>query len=90
MTTLAAEHAEADAGTTAVREAHRFDEPALAVPAYDFYVAFNFFRFAAIMHGIKGRVMRGTAASAEAEERIKVVPEIAELAWRQAVRAGAS
>jgi aminoglycoside phosphotransferase (APT) family kinase protein len=60
------------------------------IPAYDFYVAFNFFRFAAIMHGIKGRVMRGTAASAEAEERIKVVPEIAELAWRQAVKAGAS
>jgi aminoglycoside phosphotransferase (APT) family kinase protein len=29
MTTLAAEHAEADADTTAVREAHRFDEPAL-------------------------------------------------------------
>jgi hypothetical protein len=61
-----------------------------AIPAYDFYVAFNFFRFAAIMHGIKGRVMRGTAASAEAEERIKVVPDIAELAWRQAVRAGGS
>lgn len=61
-----------------------------AIPAYDFYVAYNFFRLAAIMHGIKGRVMRGTAASAEAAERSKVLPKIAELAWRQAVKAGAS
>ena len=31
-----------------------------------FYVTFNFFRLAAIFHGIKGRVIRGTAASAQA------------------------
>jgi len=29
----------------------------------DFYVAFNMFRLAAIFHGIKGRLARGTAAS---------------------------
>jgi aminoglycoside phosphotransferase (APT) family kinase protein len=59
-----------------------------AIPGYDFYLAFNFFRIAAIFHGIKGRVARGTAASAQAEERVKMLPELARLAWglaRQAV-----
>ncbi|HEX7872319.1 MAG TPA: phosphotransferase [Sphingobium sp.] len=60
-----------------------------AMPGYDFYVAFNFFRLAAIFHGIKGRVIRGTASSAQARERVAVFPHLAELAWRQAVRAGA-
>lgn len=61
-----------------------------AMPDYDFYIAFNFFRLAAIYHGIKGRFVRGNAASAEAGERTKAFPELAELAWKQAVRAGAS
>jgi aminoglycoside phosphotransferase (APT) family kinase protein len=60
-----------------------------AIPAYDFYVAFNFFRLAAIFHGIKGRVIRGTAASAEAAERARFFSELAALAWNQAKRAGA-
>lgn len=54
---------------------------------YGFYVAFNFFRIAAIFHGIKGRIARGTAASAQAAERVKVLPELAALAWSQAARA---
>lgn len=54
------------------------------MPGYDFYIAFNFFRLAAIFHGIKGRVARGTAASAQARERIKVLPELMSLAWQQA------
>ena len=60
-----------------------------AMPGYDFYIAFNFFRLAAIFHGIKGRALRGTASSAQAKERATVVPELAALAWQQAVRAGA-
>lgn len=56
---------------------------------YDFYVAFNFFRIAAIFHGIKGRVTRGTASSAQAKERVRVLPELMVLAWEQAVTAGA-
>ncbi len=60
-----------------------------AMPGYDYYVAFNFFRFAAIFHGIKGRVIRGTAASVQAKERVAALPEIMELAWQQAVIAGA-
>ncbi len=60
-----------------------------AMPGYDFYVAFNFFRIAAIFHGIKGRVLRGTASSPQAKERVRILPELTELAWRQAQRAGA-
>jgi aminoglycoside phosphotransferase (APT) family kinase protein len=53
------------------------------MPDYDFYVAFNFFRIAAIFHGIKGRVIRGTAASEHARERAATFPRLARLA-RQA------
>lgn len=60
------------------------------MPGYDFYVAFNFFRIAAIFHGIKGRAMRGTASSAQATERGRVFPELAALAWEQARKAGAA
>jgi len=60
-----------------------------AMPAYDFYIAFNLFRMAAIFHGIKGRVIRGTASSAQATERVKVFPELAAIAWAQAEIAGA-
>jgi len=57
------------------------------MPGYDFYIAFNFFRLAAIFHGIKGRVLSGTAASAEARQRVAVLPELMALAWAQAERA---
>jgi aminoglycoside phosphotransferase (APT) family kinase protein len=58
------------------------------LPAYDYYVAFNFFRLAAIFHGIKGRAMRGTAASAQALARAASFSELARLGWEQARRAG--
>lgn len=60
-----------------------------SLAAYEFYLAFNFFRLAAIFHGIKGRALRGTAASSEAKERVKVLPELMSLAWTQAQLAGA-
>ena len=50
------------------------------MPDYDFYIAFNFFRLAAIFHGIKGRVIRGTASNAQATERAEAFPELAKLA----------
>jgi aminoglycoside phosphotransferase (APT) family kinase protein len=56
---------------------------------YEFFVAFSFFRLAVIIHGIKGRVARGTASSAEAAERVKALPQLTELTWEQARRAGA-
>ncbi len=46
----------------------------------NFYLAFNMFRFAAILHGIKGRMARGTAASPEAKTLVDTLPELAALA----------
>jgi aminoglycoside phosphotransferase (APT) family kinase protein len=54
------------------------------IPSWDFYMAFNFFRLAAIFHGIKGRYLRGTAASAHAKDRAEAFPVLARLA-RQAM-----
>ena len=50
------------------------------LPDYRYYLAFNFFRLAAIFHGIKGRVIRGTASNAQAKERAEAFPELARLA----------
>ena len=51
-----------------------------AIANYEFYIAFNLFRLAAIFHGIKGRFLRGTAASAHAEERARAFPVLARMA----------
>ena len=55
-----------------------------SIANWDYYLAFNFFRLAAIMHGIKGRVLRGTASNAQARERAEALPRLAALA-RQAM-----
>jgi aminoglycoside phosphotransferase (APT) family kinase protein len=54
-----------------------------AIPDFDFYVAFNMFRFAAILHGIRGRLLRGTAASSDAQKMSSLFEQVANLAWRQ-------
>jgi aminoglycoside phosphotransferase (APT) family kinase protein len=59
------------------------------IPDLDFYMAFNMFRLAAIVHGIKGRLARGTASSAHAATMAASLESIADLAWVQAERAGA-
>ncbi|MDP9413824.1 MAG: phosphotransferase [Pseudomonadota bacterium] len=59
------------------------------IPDLDFYIAFNMFRLAAILHGIKGRIARGTAASAHAGKMVAGLEPLADLAWEQARRAGA-
>lgn len=51
-----------------------------SIPHYDFYIAFNLFRLAAIFHGIRGRVLRGTAASTHAKERAASFPILARMA----------
>lgn len=51
-----------------------------SIASWDFYVAFNYFRLAAIFHGIKGRFLRGTAASASAKDRAAAFPVLARLA----------
>jgi aminoglycoside phosphotransferase (APT) family kinase protein len=57
-----------------------------SIPEYEFAIAFNLFRFAAIFHGIKGRVLRGTAASQHAASRAEAFPRLAQMA-RQAMEA---
>lgn len=64
----------------------RSGRPLISQADYDFYIAFNFFRIAAIFHGIKGRVVRGTAASAHARERAASLPRLIALA-RQGMEA---
>ncbi|WP_420465149.1 phosphotransferase [Panacagrimonas sp.] len=49
----------------------------------DFYLAFNMFRLAAILHGIRGRVVRGTAASEHARQMASFTEPLADLAWKQ-------
>jgi aminoglycoside phosphotransferase (APT) family kinase protein len=60
----------------------------VSIPDYDFYLAFNFFRLAAIFHGIRGRVVRGTAASADAKKRAESFSTLARLSWTQVERMG--
>jgi aminoglycoside phosphotransferase (APT) family kinase protein len=50
----------------------------------NFYSAFNFFRLAAILQGIAGRVRDGTAASAHAALAVDAVLPLAEQGWRYA------
>jgi aminoglycoside phosphotransferase (APT) family kinase protein len=59
------------------------------LPHLDFYLAFCMFRLAAIFHGIRGRVVRGTAVSPQAQRYAAEVEGMAALAWQQARRAGA-
>lgn len=51
------------------------------VDHYAFYIAFSLFRMAAILHGIKGRLIRGNAVSAEAQARADAFPRLARIAW---------
>jgi aminoglycoside phosphotransferase (APT) family kinase protein len=53
------------------------------LPDWDFYIAFNMFRLAAILQGIMGRVREGTAASARALESGTRAKRLAEAGWRQ-------
>lgn len=55
----------------------------------NFYVAFCMFRLAGIMHGIRGRVARGTAVSARARDYANQVERLSELAWQQVAGNGA-
>lgn len=55
---------------------------------WNFYLAYNLFRIAAILQGIAKRVEAGTAASAQAREAASGARPLAELAWSFAERAG--
>ena len=57
------------------------------LPNRDYLIVFNMFRLAAILHGIRGRIARGTAASAHAVETANKLEPLAELAWAEAQKA---
>jgi len=52
------------------------------IPDRDFYAAYNFFRLAAILQGIAGRVRDGTAASSHAERAAQAVLPLATIGWQ--------
>ncbi|HEV2627402.1 MAG TPA: phosphotransferase family protein [Pseudolabrys sp.] len=53
------------------------------------YMAYNFFRIAAILQGIIGRVRDGTATSEHAPAKAEMIRPLAEQAWKFAEAAGA-
>jgi len=72
---------------------HRYcDRTGLATPAdlkadWNFYLAYNMFRIAAILQGIAKRVEAGTASSEQAKANGAGARPMAELAWQFAQRA---
>ncbi|MSP52586.1 MAG: phosphotransferase family protein [Alphaproteobacteria bacterium] len=55
---------------------------------WEFYIAYNIFRFAAILQGIMGRVKDGTAASKYAHETGAMARTFGEIAWDYAKAIG--
>ena len=53
---------------------------------WDFYIAYNLFRMAAILHGIAQRAADGNAAAEDAEETGAKAGPLAELGWESAQR----
>ncbi|MGH6891184.1 MAG: hypothetical protein ACREEP_02885, partial [Dongiaceae bacterium] len=59
------------------------------LPDLDIYLAYNFFRLAAIFQGIAGRVRDGTAVNPNAALLARQVRPMAQRAWQFARAAGA-
>jgi aminoglycoside phosphotransferase (APT) family kinase protein len=59
------------------------------IPDLEWYFAYNFFRLAGIIQGIKKRVIDGTANSQHATDMSERVFPLADAAWKYAVKAGA-
>ncbi len=62
-------------------------EPDALLADWNFYLAYNLFRLAAITQGIAKRVLDGTAASAQARATGAATRPLAELGWSFAARA---
>jgi aminoglycoside phosphotransferase (APT) family kinase protein len=54
----------------------------------EFYSAYNFFRIAAILQGIAGRIRDGTAANTEARKLVQAVSPLAKMGWSYAIKSG--
>jgi len=61
--------------------------PAELMRHWDFYLAYNMFRLAAILQGIVKRVVDGTASNAAAPESSERVRPLARMGWECAQRA---
>jgi aminoglycoside phosphotransferase (APT) family kinase protein len=57
-----------------------------SIPHWEFYLIFNMFRIAAILHGVLARALQGNAASANALEQGGRARIVAEVAWDMAQR----
>jgi aminoglycoside phosphotransferase (APT) family kinase protein len=57
------------------------------IPHWEFYLIFNMFRIAAILHGVLSRALQGNAASENAVEQGSRARLVAEVAWRMAQQA---
>ncbi len=63
--------------------------PEALKPDWDFYLAYNLFRIAAILQGIAKRVEAGTASSPQAVASAAGAPLLAKMAWDFARKSGA-
>jgi aminoglycoside phosphotransferase (APT) family kinase protein len=59
------------------------------LPDLDWYFAYNLFRLAGIVQGIKQRMRDGNASSAQAAQTVARLPGLAKAAWAFAEKAGA-
>jgi aminoglycoside phosphotransferase (APT) family kinase protein len=59
-----------------------------AIPHWEFYLIFNMFRIAAILHGVLSRALQGNAASQNAIEQGSKARLVADVAWSMAQRTG--
>ena len=57
-----------------------------AIPHWEFYLIFNMFRIAAILHGVLARALQGNAASQNAVETGSRARLVADVAWDMALR----
>jgi aminoglycoside phosphotransferase (APT) family kinase protein len=62
--------------------------PEALKPDWDFYLAYNLFRIAAILQGIAKRVEAGTASSPQAVASAAGAPVLAKMAWDFAQKSG--
>ena len=58
-----------------------------AIENWDFYLAYNLFRIAAILQGVAKRALEGTASSAQAQDAGSRARPLAELGWKYAEKA---
>ncbi|XP_036595031.1 acyl-CoA dehydrogenase family member 10 isoform X2 [Trichosurus vulpecula] len=65
---------------------HQMEIP--AAENWNFYMAFSFFRMAAILQGVYKRSLKGQSSSAVAEQSGKLVEFMSNLAWDFAVKEG--